>query len=350
LRRPLLFIIAGSAALLLLAMFFLVQWLRSDLNSAYYGNSAAETYVEIPRGATPNQITALLVNAGVLHHHVPFMVYIRYKDLGRRIKAGEYRFNKAATPRQVAQRLVHGDVYFRSITIPEGLTAHEVFDLLAKAGLGEASEFEREVQQTDIIQDLDPSATNLEGYLFPETYRFGHHVSSETVIKTMVNEFRTKLYRILQQHPLREGWTVQRIIILASMIEKEVKRPEERPLVASVLINRLERGMPLACDATIIYAMKLSGTYRGHIGKADLEMNSPYNSYLHLDLPPGPISNPGAGSIRAALNPSKSDYLYYVSRNDGTHQFSRDLQSHLYAVGKFQKSPAARRKPVGRRP
>jgi UPF0755 protein len=168
----------------------------------------------------------------------------------------------------------------------------------------------------------------------------------------MVNEFRTKLSRILQQHPLGEGWTVQRIVILASMIEKEVKRAEEGPLVASVLVNRLERGMPLACDATIIYAMKLSGTYRGHIGKADLEMDSPYNSYIHLDLPPGPISNPGAGSIRAALNPSKSDFLYYVSRNDGTHQFSRDLQSHLYAVGRFQKSPAARmtrKAPVSRR-
>jgi UPF0755 protein len=270
------------------------------------------------------------------------MVYLRYKDLGRRIKAGEYRFYTPATPRQIIQRLVHGDVFFRSVTIPEGLTTHEVIDLLARAGFGEAKEFEKEIQRTDWIYDLDPNATTLEGYLFPETYRFGRHVSPEMVIKTMVNEFRTKLYRILQQYPLHEGWTVQQIVILASMIEKEVKRPEEGPLVASVLINRLEKGIPLACDATIIYAMKISGTYRGRLGKADLEMTSPYNSYLHSDLPPGPISNPGASSIRAALNPSKTDFLYYVSRNDGTHQFSRDLQSHLHAVGKFQKSAAAR--------
>jgi UPF0755 protein len=342
LRRTLILSMASVAVLLLIVLLLVVGWLRSELNSPYYSNAAGETYVDIPRGATTHQIAALLVNAGVLHRRIPFMVYLRYKDLGRRIKAGEYRFYKAATPRQIIQRLAHGDVYFRSITIPEGLTAHEVIDLLAKAGFGEASEFEKEIQMTDWIQDLDPNATTLEGYLFPETYRFGRHVSSEMVIKTMVNEFRTRLYRILQQYPLREGWTVQRIVILASMIEKEVKRPEEGPLVASVLINRLEKGMPLACDATIIYAMKMSGTYRGHLGKADLEMNTPYNSYLHVDLPPGPISNPGAGSIRAALNPSKSDFLYYVSRNDGTHQFSRDLQSHLYAVGKFQKSAPAR--------
>jgi UPF0755 protein len=268
------------------------------------------------------------------------MIYLRYKDLGRHIQAGEYRFYKAATPEEVTQRLVHGDVYFRSVTIPEGLTTRETIELLAKAGLADASEFERDIRRTDWIRDLDPKATTLEGYLFPETYRFGHHVSSEIVIRTMVNQFRTRLSRILQHSPLREGWTVNRIVILASMIEKEVKRPEEGPLVASVLINRLEKGMPLACDATIIYAMKTAGAYQGHLGKTDLEMNSPYNSYLHPDLPPGPISNPGAGSIRAALNPAKSDYLYYVSRNDGTHQFSRDLQSHLHAVDRFQKSAA----------
>jgi UPF0755 protein len=342
LRRPLIFSIASVVALLLIALFLAVEWFRSELNSPYYNNAAGETYVDIPRGATTDLITTLLVNAGVLHRHIPFMIYVRYKNLGRRIQAGEYRFSEAATPGQIIQRLVRGDVYFRLITIPEGLTAHEVVDLLARTGFGEASEFEKEIQRTDWIHELDPNATTLEGYLFPETYRFGRHVSSEMVIKTMVNEFRTRLYRILQQYPLHEGWNVQRIVILASMIEKEVKRPEEGPLVASVLINRLEKGIPLACDATIIYAMKIAGTYRGHLGKADLEMDSPYNSYLHADLPPGPISNPGASSIRAALNPAKSDFLYYVSRNDGTHQFSRDLQSHLHAVGKFQK-PVARR-------
>jgi UPF0755 protein len=341
LRRPLIFSMASIAVLLLIAL-FAAEWFRSELNSPYYEKTTGETYVDIPRGATTDEIAALLAKARVLHSRIPFMIYVRYKNLGRHIQAGEYRFYKAATPGQIIQRLVRGDVYFRSITIPEGLTAHEIIDLLAKTGLGDASEFEREVQRTDCIRDLDPNATTLEGYLFPETYRFGRHASSEMIIRTMVDQFRTKLCRLLQQHPLHEGWNIQQIVILASMIEKEVKRPEEGPLVASVLINRLEREMPLACDATIIYGMKMAGTYRGHLGKADLEMNSPYNSYLHLGLPPGPISNPGAGSIRAALNPAKSDFLYYVSRNDGTHQFSRDLQSHLHAVGKFQKSAVGR--------
>jgi len=121
------------------------------------------------------------------------------------------------------------------------------------------------------------------------------------------------------------------------LIEREVKKPEEGPLVASVLINRLEKGIPLACDATIIYARKLAGSYDGRLHKADLGMESPYNSYLHLNLPPGPISNPGESSLRAALDPAKTDYLYYVSRNDGTHQFSKDLDSHQHAVDRFQK-------------
>ena len=350
-RRPLLFSAGSITILLLVALFAAAAWFHSELNSPYYDNTG-ESYVDIPRGATTNEISALLAHAGVLHSRFPFMIYVRYKDLGRHIQAGEYRFYKAATPEEIIQRLVHGDVYFRAVTIPEGLTAGEIIELLAKAGLGDPSEFERGIRRTDWIRDLAPEATTLEGYLFPETYRFGRNVSSEMVIKTMVNQFRTRVSRILQHSPLHEGWTVSRIVILASMIEKEVKRPEEGPLVASVLINRLRKGMPLACDATIIYALKIAGTYRGHLGKADLEMNSPYNSYLHLNLPPGPISNPGAGSIRAALNPAKTDYFYYVSRNDGTHQFSRDLQSHIHAVDKFQRSPArkvSRQTPVATR-
>ncbi len=317
-------------------------WLHSELETPYFGQ-ATEIFVDIPRGANTTEIANILEDSRVLRRRLPFVIYIRYARLGRHIQAGEYRFSKAATPEQVAQRLVRGDVYFHTITIPEGLTAHETIDLLARNGLGNSAEMEQALQNTDWIMDLDPRAKNLEGYLFPETYRFGRRADSETIIKTMVQQFHIRLAKILALYPLNPGWDIHRVVILASMIEKEVKQPEEGPLVASVLVNRLEKGIPLACDATIIYAMKSAGIYDGNLHKADMEMPSPYNSYLHVNLPPGPISNPGAISLRAALNPAKTDYLYYVSRNDGTHQFSRDLRSHLNAVNRFQKPLALRR-------
>jgi UPF0755 protein len=258
-------------------------------------------------------------------------------NLGRRIQAGEYLFSEASTPRQVARKLIRGEVYFRSVTVPEGLTARETVQLLAREGLGNLEKMERALLNAEWIRDLSPGAGNLEGYLFPETYRFGRKVESEAILRTMVDQFRKKFAAIAAETPGRNGLSVPETVILASMIEKEVRRTEEGPLVASVLVNRLERNMPLACDATIVYAMKLAGIYQGRLGKDDLKMESPYNSYLHAGLPPGPIANPGAAAIRAALHPAESDYLYYVSRNDGTHQFSTNYGSHVRAVNRFQK-------------
>jgi UPF0755 protein len=313
-------------------------WFRTELQRPYYGAQSSETYIDIPRGMNTSQIAGLLVESGVLRSRLPFIVYLRYTGMGRRIQAGEYRFFRAATPKQIAQRLIQGDVYFRSITVPEGLTARETIELLAQKGLGNPAELERALLRTDWIRDLDPKAQSLEGYLFPETYRFSRKSDSQRVIKTMVDQFRLKLAKILEVHPLQPGWNVARIVILASMIEKEVREVKEGPLVASVLVNRLGKKIPLSCDATIIYAMKLAGTYNGNLSKEDLKMDSPYNTYLHLNLPPSPISNPGVNSLSAAINPAKTDYLYYVSRNDGTHQFSKDLRSHIDAVNRYQKS------------
>ena len=153
----------------------------------------------------------------------------------------------------------------------------------------------------------------------------------------MVEQFRKQFQAIHAELSMPAGWDIPRVVTLASMIEKEVRKPEERPLVSSVFHNRLERRIPLSCDATIIYAMKLAGTYDGNIRRSDLAMDSPYNSYIHRDLPPGPIANPGADSLRAALNPAKTDYLYYVSRNDGTHVFSRNYREHQQAVDQYQR-------------
>jgi UPF0755 protein len=333
-----LIVIIGISSAAFLARLYL------DFQNPYYEAMPGGIYVVVPQHSNTRQVADLLVKSRILRSRLPFLLYIRYKDLGKHIQAGEYRFAEPATPVQVAQRLVRGDISFHAITIPEGMTARETIELLAENGLGDSGEMQQLLRKTDWIQDIDPKARSLEGYLFPETYRFGRRADSETVIKAMVNQFRIRIAKIIALHPVPSGWTVPRAVILASMVEKEVKQASEAPLVASVLVNRLQKGMPLACDATVIYAMKLEGIYEGRLGKADMAMESPYNTYLHTDLPPGPISNPGENSLQAALDPARTSYYYYVSRNDGTHQFSNDYDSHLNAVNRFQKSAKGRKK------
>jgi UPF0755 protein len=320
---------------LLVAGGVLLYELRQPYRSA---TAEEETFVFIPPGAGAKNAAELLRASGVLHTRLPFTLWLRYCKTDRNIQSGEYRFADAATPMQVAERLIRGDIYYRSITVPEGLTAEETVELLAQNGFGDLGKLRELLAHTDWIQDLAPGAENLEGYLFPETYRFGRRDDEEAVLRAMIRQFRNRMDGILKETPLPEGWTATRVVTLASLIEKEVKTPEERATVSSVLVNRLRRKMPLGCDATIIYAMKLAGTWNGNIRKSDLRTPSPYNSYLRRDLPPGPICNPGAESLRAALNPTKTDFLYYVSKNDGTHQFSRDLRSHNNAVNHYQRS------------
>ena len=318
--------------------------IRHELDTPYYQGDTGGVFVEIPKGESSGAIAGLLRDAGVLRSKLPFILYVRWSDFSRRMKAGEYRFSTAASPKQVAARIVSGDVYYLSVTVPEGLTARETVELLARNGIGDPARMQEELRSTDLIQDISPDARDLEGYLFPETYRFPRNVSSEAVIKRMVEEFRTRFEAIAARSPARADWSPARVVTLASMIEKEVKAPEERPLVASVLVNRLRTNMPLACDATIIYALKISGGFDGNLHKSDLSMNSPYNTYLYRGLPPGPIANPGESALSAALNPARTEYFYYVSRNDGTHHFSKDYRGHQLAVARYQKSKSRGRK------
>ncbi len=329
--------LTGLILMMLLSAAAFGFWLRSELGSAYRGFDGPESFVEISRGSGTQAIAASLKARGVLRYELPFILYVRWAGLGRRLQAGEYCFTLPARPVEIAQRLADGDIFYRSVTVPEGLTANETISLLAKGGFGNLREMEALVARTDWISDLDKDATSLEGYLFPETYRFSRRSNSEEILKAMVSQFRRQISALLEIAPLPEGWTLPRIVILASLIEKEAKTQEERRLVASVLVNRLRKRMHLGCDPTIIYALKLAGTYNGNLRKVDLSLDSPYNSYLKLGLPPGPIANPGSKSLHAALAPATSDYLYYVSRNDGTHVFSRDLRSHQIAVSRYQK-------------
>jgi peptidoglycan lytic transglycosylase G len=312
-------------------------WTRSELRTPYYGAVTTEAFVDIPRGASSAAIATMLTDAGILRHRLPFILHLRLTGAGRRLQAGEYRFNSPASPIEIADKLIRGDVFFLSVTVPEGMTARESIAWIARNGLGDFGEMESALRRTDWIRELDSEARDLEGYLFPETYRFSRHATSEDILRAMVERFREVLGKLVAELPLTPGWSVSSIVTLASMVEKETNLETERSLVASVLTNRLEKGMPLACDPTVIYALKLAGKYNGNLRKGDLALDSPYNTYIHPGLPPGPIANPGVESLRAALAPPRTDYLFFVSRNDGSHEFSRDFESHSRAVAKYQK-------------
>lgn len=322
---------------LALSSMLAAYWLHRELVTPYYGAEQAEVFVDIPRGSTTGVIAGLLHDARVLHARFPFRLYARWSGTGRRFQAGEYRFAAPASPVQIAQRMIQGDVYFRLVTIPEGLTAQETIEQVSRSGLGNLGEMESMLRRTDWIRDLAPEADTLEGYLFPDTYRFSRRTTSEQILRSMVDQFRAKIAKLSAGGSAPAGWEVGRLVTMASLIEKEAATPEERLKVASVFYNRLEKGMPLACDPTIIYALKLAGRYDGDIRKTDLKINSPYNTYIHPGLPPGPIANPGLDSLRAALDPPQTDLLYFVSRNDGSHEFSRTYQSHQTAVSRFQR-------------
>ncbi len=342
-RRTILYVIGAAVLALVAGIAVAAGWFYTQLETPYYNSPTEETFVEVALGSNTETIADLLVEAGIIRSRIPFIAYLRFTNNAQRIKAGEYRFTGPASPKQITQRLIAGDVYYRVITVPEGLTAQETIELLARKKFGTLAEMEPIIQNTDWIRDMDPNAKNLEGYLFPETYHFSRKADSRLILKTMVEQFRTRLQTILAEHPIPAGWNIPRVVTLGSMIEKEVQKAEERPIVSSVFHNRLERRIPLACDATIIYALKLAGNYDGNIRKADLSMESPYNSYIHRDLPPGPIANPGADSLRAVLNPAETEYLYYVSRNDGTHVFSRNYREHQQAVDKYQRFRSRRK-------
>ncbi len=321
---------------LMIALAAVLWWFDQELNESYWGIASPEVFVDIPPGMRAHDIAGALARAGVIRNSLAFEAYVRWRSLHKELKAGEYRFGEPASPREIAERIARGDVFHYTVTIPEGLTANETITLLADAGIAERKSLERALLQYQLIRDLDPDARSLEGYLFPDTYRFTRQAHPEQIIATLVKRFREIYSRLAARHAVSPVWSVRRIVILASIVEKEARLASERPVIASVLANRLERRMPLAADPTIIYALKLRGTYNGNLRKSDLALNSPYNTYVRPGLPPGPIASPGEDSLRAACAPSKTDYLYYVSRNDGSHEFSRDYQSHTRAVARYQ--------------
>ncbi len=300
------------------------------------------------RGASGTRIAEGLENKGIVSDRRLFLAALRLRGERGTIKAGEYRFAEPLSMIQVLDRLVAGDVFTFPVTVPEGLTLMETAEHLSRLGLGDADRLRESFEQGGgAVAELDAEATNLEGYLYPTTYRFTRRVESGEVTRRMVSQFKQIFGQVRRDRARALGMTPRQVVTLASVIEKETGVPEERPLIGSVFLNRLGRGMPLQSDPTIIYALKLEGRYDGNLRKSDLDLDSPYNTYRFPGLPPGPIASPGEASIDAVLFPADTKYLYFVSKNDGTHHFSTTYAEHMDAVHKYQVEYFRRRRRNG---
>jgi UPF0755 protein len=308
----------------------------TDIHQPYKGYDSSEQFVVIRQGAASAEIGRALADAHIVSDPRLFRIALWWTAQGRNLKAGEYRFDRAVTPLDVVEVLVRGEVYTQRVTFPEGLTIEEMSKLYESHGFGRARDFVEAARNVERIADLDSEATDLEGYLFPETYALARKGDASRLIELMVDRFRSVYGEQMRTRAEAAGMTTRQVLTLASIVEKETGKPEERPIVAAVFRNRLKIGMPLQTDPTVVYALAKEHRYSGNIHKEDLSMDSPYNTYKYPGLPPGPIASPGKASIEAALMPADVPYLYFVSRNDGSHVFAATYAEHANNVRKFQ--------------
>ena len=320
-----------------------LAWIWQELYRPYRGYSGNLILILEP-GTRASQAATMLVARGVLERRWPFLV--RYW-LGRprhTLKAGEYFFDRPLRPIDVYRKLIQGDVYLHGVIIPEGSDRFDMARILHQQLGLEPEEFLRVTEQAAAIRDLDPQAATLEGYLFPDTYRFPRGVSSATVVATMLARFRHVLDSKFPPDLRASAEKLHDVITLASLVEKETPTLSERPLIAGVFARRLEKRWPLQCDPTVVYAARLNHRPIGPITQRDLDFDSPYNTYRYAGLPPGPVASPGEASIRAAFNPEPGDFLYFVSNNHGGHIFSRTLAEHQRNVARYRREVGALRR------
>ena len=330
-------VLAGIVLLVLIAGAVVagdLVWTR--FQDPYRGYEGAEQFVVIAPGTGTAAIGRVLVGAGVIRDEITFRAALWWSGRSRELQAGEYRFGRPLAAFDVVERLARGDVYARRITFPEGLTIREMADIYESRGFGGAARFIEAARNVSLIRDLDGEAVDLEGYLFPETYALPRETPASRLIAMMVDRFRATYVDRWRRSTEAQGWTLRQVVTLASLVETETGRPEERPIIAAVYRNRLKIGMGLQADPTVIYAMRKAGRYTGNIRRGDLALDSPYNTYRHAGLPPGPIAAPGAASLNAALMPAVVRYVYFVSRNDGSHVFAHTLAEHNRNVQEFQ--------------
>jgi UPF0755 protein len=314
-------------------------WVALGGVQPYKGYAGEEQFVDIPPGSGPGAIARRLADAGVIRDLLTFRIEVLRSGEGRRLQAGEYRFDRPMTPKEVVAKLARGDVYLIPLTFREGLTIHEMAALYESRGFGPAAGFVTAASDARLVREIDRVARDLEGYLFPDTYNMPRHSTADQLVARMVTRAEKELTPELREKAEAHGLSVRELVTLASIVEKETAKPEERPLVAAVYANRLRIGMGLQCDPTVIYALERVKRYNGNLTREDLQFDSPYNTYRYRGLPPGPIAAPGRASLEAASDPADVPYLYFVSRGDGTHVFATTLEEHNRNVYEYQKKP-----------
>jgi len=304
---------------------------------------SGQTVVLLRPGYSTRHIAAELKAAGVIRSQRAFILW-HYYHRGRTLKAGEYLFDKPANIIDIQKRLRRGDVYFHTVVVPEGYTIFDVARAVEAAGLGSADDFLKVARsETSLVADIDPQAHSLEGYLFPETYQFSRMMSMQEMAAAMIRQFRLVAGQIgltssASPDAATPGYSVHEVVTMASIVERETAVPEERPMVASVYYNRLEKRIALDADPSIIYAEQLAGTYQGALHHADMQFTSAYNTYRHAGLPPGPIANPGRSALEAAMHPAHSDYYYFVADAQGHHRFAHTMEEHNKNVAAYRKA------------
>lgn len=324
----------------LLALFLLLLAATAVAINAWYlgpyGSPKTDAFVDIEHGTGSRAIARQLTEKGIVRSPWAFLL-VRALHPRASLQAGEYRFESSETPWQVFDKIRKGIVFYKEITVPEGSNMFDIATILRQGDTVSGEDFLKAAADPASIRDLDPLAPNLEGYLFPSTYRVTHKTTAHQLCRAMTTEFRKQWQAAGGP---ASGTAVHRVVTLASLVEKETAIPSERPLVAAVFSNRLNSGMLLQCDPTTVYAAMLENRYHGTIHKSDLASTNPYNTYTHAGLPPGPIANPGSSSLRAALKPSASSFLYFVARADGSgaHHFSSTLAEHDNAVLALRKA------------
>lgn len=321
-----------AISLVRVCLLFLLCWYLFCL-AVPPGDGSTVRDVSFPAGSGIRKLAAELKASGIIRSSWHFILVARLRGDSRRLKAGDYRFNDAMTPGVILRKVVAGDVDFRRFVLPEGYSIYQAAELLEQKGYFKKSAFLEKCRDPALLARLDVRERSVEGYLYPATYNLPQHIDEEQLITRMVEQFN-KAFAGLKGEAAGGGLSRHEIVTLASIIEKEAVSPEEKPLIASVFYNRLRLGMPLQSDPTAVYGVR---AFAGKVTKADIERRSPYNTYLVNGLPPGPIGNPGTDALKAVLHPARTNYLYFVARMDGTHQFSRTLDEHNRAVSRYLK-------------
>ena len=328
--------------LVFLAAVVMAGWVGASLYLPYQKFPSQGVFVDVPHGASRRAVARLLANQGVVRSRWVFEALSRRRSRST-LQAGEYFFDHPVTSFEVFDTIANGRVYVRELTVPEGFSMFDIADLVQREGFISREDFLAAARNPALIRDLVPRAPSLEGFLFPATYEFPRHPTGEQMVMAMVSHFKQEWLQISAEQPNLSGLGLEQVVTLASLVERETPKSEERPVVAGVFVNRLHRRVPLQCDPTVVYALELAGNYSGTLEARSLPFDSPYNTYRHIGLPPGPIANPGSASLKAALAPPETDYLYFVANTEGGHFFGKTLAEHNHNVALYRHRLAEQR-------